>query len=319
MHMTYVAAAIAGCFAAWVWHSEAPDRDQERKVRRAQLVSDSWSVIVLAQDRGSKKGEREALESLVELGIPVDENNFDRFYLYGADLRGMSAMNSTFIRANLVYSTLTFSSLRGADFSQAELSASDFSNADLYQANFSPIRIMSSISFDNSCLARSNFSNGIIYQSSFRNAALYGASFRDTTLWNVDFKNAVFKTPMTVQNINQTPSVRRFRCDEIVVQDDIESTFSLVTTNMLSEAQGQPGEPQNRYPVVDFSGSTFDGVDLRNTDLRATNITQSQIDKSCVNEATKLPSSVTSPGVCIETEAGALVRDGTVIRRAPRL
>lgn len=86
-----VAAALAGLFGVWTWVAEAPDRAEERRVNRSQLIMDAREILSVAQASNIIDGIADpsvsgAVQTLADYGQPI-ALAADEVYLQHLDIK----------------------------------------------------------------------------------------------------------------------------------------------------------------------------------------------------------------------------------------
>ncbi|HXW14568.1 MAG TPA: pentapeptide repeat-containing protein [Terriglobia bacterium] len=122
------------------YFSESGDRVKQKHYQ-------AWQVINTAQGKGGSGGRIEALQELVEDGVPLVGVDVSGAFLQGirlprarlirADLNAVDARNSDFQGADFMGANLHSGNFRDSDLSISNLQDADLGEADLCSANLS--------------------------------------------------------------------------------------------------------------------------------------------------------------------------------------
>ncbi len=163
-------AVLAGIIAIGV---ELYDRQQERAVRKAQMLID-LTVLRIEHGEPASPAIRSSLEVLIQ----------QRVRLRGLDFSDLDLRGASLPRANCPY--CNFSRILGgsADLSRSELSFASLENAYMPEANLSDAVLIGAN------LGNARFERGTLAGANLSHASLRGATFDGTDMSGVNFTEA---------------------------------------------------------------------------------------------------------------------------------
>ena len=230
----------------------------------------------------------------------ISDSIFDGVEFNKVNFVGSTAKNTSFKKAKMGYSSVSFKSgiFDGSDFSEAVLSKSgmpskeaawsaSFENSSLIGANFNKAKLITCFS-----TTTSGWTNWITSSADFSGADLTGANFSDTrlvtsytttrsvyvnfsraTLRSVNFTNAILgddafglifaNYDLSDTNFTNAVLTRVWFKDSIITNVNFSNARKL-TTSQLSETAN--------YKNKDLSGIKFNGLDLTDWNLYGQNL-----------------------------------------------
>ncbi len=136
----------------------------ESKDRVKQRHYQAWQVINTAQGKGGSGGRIEALQELLEDGVPLTGVDVENAFLYGIKLERASLMRANF---------------HNTDARKSAFDSADLSDSDLRGANFGA-----------GSFRKANLRGADLEDATFDQADLNGADLSEANLENADLSNA---------------------------------------------------------------------------------------------------------------------------------
>lgn len=323
-----VLTAASLIIGAYYYVSESKERDEERRLRRVELIDTAWNVIADAREEAKKIhdkiqkssrlyastrdfGQGEAIATLRELGLSFSMRDLSYLRLVNLSLQNIEMIGTVFDYADLSSSLLSNTRAFDARFNNSLLNDAVIQSAGLNGAQFREAELKNAdLSF--STLSHVDFNKADLRCSRLERSVATDASFFDADLRSSDLRSMIIRGSLTYHK-----SEDRDYVSPNVVGDLSEA--DLENANMSGTEVIRIRMNNVNMNGVILHGTIFEDVDM----TMAKNLSNDQLSYSCSKGKVSLPVGLSPLEQCdsdvewtrFKVEIGRLLVRGTLLDR----